>query len=96
MGFWEWSHEFNAPYIKYLNLQVVVKGHCVARGDASARLAFLTPLDEFFGVLIHRQPEEPTLLDFGLCAEYSVMASVRCCMAFLDDLYSFYCWHIPP
>ena len=95
MGFWEWSHEVNAPYIEYLNLKVVVQGHCIASGDAPMQLTFPTPPDEFFGVLVHRRPEEPTLPDLGLCAECSVMASVRCCMVFSYDLHPFYRWYAP-
>jgi hypothetical protein len=46
MGFWEWSHEVNAPDVKYLHLQVVMEGHCMASSNASLLLALLTPLDE--------------------------------------------------
>jgi hypothetical protein len=42
--------------------------------NATLQLAFLTPSDELLGVLIHRWLEEPALPDFGLCAEYSIMA----------------------
>ena len=85
MGLLKWSHEVNALDIEDLHLQVVVEGHCIASYDATLQLAFSTPLDEFYGVFIHRRSEESALLDFGLCAEYYVMASVWCCMAFLDD-----------
>jgi hypothetical protein len=40
------------------------------------QLAFLTPSDEFFGVFVHRRPEESALSDFGLSAECSIVASV--------------------
>ena len=86
MGLLKWSHEVNALDIEDLHLQVVVEGHCIASYNATLQLAFLAPSDELLGVFIHCWPEEPALLDFGLCAEYYVMASVWCCMAFLDDL----------
>ena len=76
MGFWEWSHEVNSSYIEYLYLQVVVQGHRVASGDAPMQLAFPTSSDEFFGVFVHHRLEETALPDLGLCAEYSVKASV--------------------
>jgi hypothetical protein len=96
MGLLEWPHEVNAPNIEDLYLQVVVEGHCIVSYNATLQLIFLTPLDELLGVFVHRWPEEPVLPDFGLHAEYSVMASVRRCMAFLDDLQSFYHWYISP
>jgi hypothetical protein len=96
MGFWKWSHEVNASHVKYLYFKVVVQGHCVASGDAPMQLTFLTPSDEFFGVFIHDRLEEPTLPDLGLCVEYSVMASIRCCMAFFYDLHPFCHWYTPP
>ena len=67
MGLLEQPHEVNAPNIEDLHLQVVVEGYCVASSDATLQLAFSTPLDEFLGVSIHRQPEESTLPDFVLC-----------------------------
>jgi hypothetical protein len=51
---------------------------------------------ELLGVFIHHWPEEPALPDFGLCAEYSVMASIRCCMASFNDLHPLRRWHTPP
>jgi hypothetical protein len=89
----KWSHEINAPDIKYLHLQVVVEGHCIASYNATLQLTFSTPSDELLGVFVHRRLEEPALPDFGLCAEYSVMASVQRCMASLDDLQSFRRWY---
>ena len=68
MGFWEWSHKVNAPYVEYLYLKVVMQGHYIVSGDAPMQLTFPTPLDEFFGVFVHHRPEEPALLDLGLCA----------------------------
>jgi len=56
IGLLEWPHEVNAPNIKYLHLQVVVVGHCVASSDATLQLAFSTPSDEFFGVFVYRWP----------------------------------------
>jgi hypothetical protein len=96
MGLLEWPHEVDAPDIEDLHLQVVVEGHCVASSDATLQLAFSTPLDEFLGVFVHCWLEEPALLYFGLCAEYSVMASVRCCMAFFNDVQSFCHWYTSP
>jgi hypothetical protein len=95
MGFWEWSHEVNAPYVEYLCLKVVVQGHCVASGDAPMLLTFLTPLNEFFGAFVHHRSEEPALQDLGSCVEYSVMASIRCCMAFFHDLHPICRWYTP-
>jgi hypothetical protein len=86
LGLLEWSQEVNAPHIKYFYLKVVVEGHCIASGDVSLKLALLTPSDELLGVLVHRRLEESTLPDLGLCAEYSVVASVRCRVVFLNDL----------
>ena len=77
MGLLEWPHEVNAQDIKYLHMQVVVEGHGIASSDATLQLTLLTPSNEFFGVFVHHWPEEPALLDFGLCAEYFVMSSVR-------------------
>jgi hypothetical protein len=73
-----------------------MEGHYIASYNATLQLAFLEPSDELLGVLVYRQPEEPALPDFGLCAEYSVIASVRCCVAFLDDLQSFCHWYTSP
>ena len=50
-------------------MQVVVEGHGIASSDATLQSTLLTPLNEFFGVFVHCWPEEPALLDFGLCAE---------------------------
>jgi hypothetical protein len=77
-------------------LKVVVEGHWIASCDVSLKLALPTPSDEFLGVLIHRRPEESTLPDFGLCAEYSVVAFVWCRVTFLDDLQFFYHRYTPP
>ena len=88
LGLLKWAHEVNAPHIKYFYLMVVVEGHCIARSDATLQLAFLTPLDEFFGVFVHRWPEEPGLPNFGLSAEYSIVASIRSFMELFDDLYT--------
>ena len=96
MGLLEWPHEVNAPYSEDLHLQVVVEGHCVASNDATLQLAFPTPSDEFFGVFIHHWLEESALLDFDLCEEYSIVASVWCCMEFFNDLKTFRCWYTPP
>ena len=85
------------PHISNISiLKVVVQGHCIARDDASLELALSTPLDELLAVLVHLWLEEPVLLDFGLCAEYSIMASVWCYMAFLDILQSFCHWYTSP
>jgi hypothetical protein len=91
LGLLERSHDVSAPHIKYFYSKVVVEGHCIASYDVYLKLALLTTPDEFLGVLIqHRlDSEESTLLDFGLCAEYSVVASVWCRVTFLDDLQSF-------
>ena len=35
LGLLEWSHEVNAPHIKYFYLKVVVEGHCIASSDVS-------------------------------------------------------------
>ena len=96
LGLLKRSHIVNAPDIEYLHLQVVVEGHCIASSDATLQLVFPTPLDEFFGVFIHRRPEESILPDFGLCAECPIMASVWCCMAFLNNLHAFHHRHAPP
>ena len=72
-----------------------MEGHCIARGDATLQLAFLTPLNEFFGVFVHCWPEESALLDFGLCAECSIVASMRGCMALSDDLDTLHRGHTP-
>lgn len=96
MGLLKWPHEVDAPNIKYLHLQVVVEWHGIASSDTSLQLTLLTPSNEVFGVIIHRCLEESALPDFGLCVEYSVMASIRCCMEFLNDLQAFYHWYTPP
>ena len=96
MGLLEWPHEVNALDIKDLHLQVIVEGHCIASSDATLQLAFSTPSDEFLGVFVHLRLDESTLPDFGLCAEYSIMASVRCYMALLDDLQAFHRWYTSP
>jgi hypothetical protein len=54
LGLLEWSHEVNAPHIKYFYLKIVVEGHCIVSCDVPLKLALSTPLDEFLGVLIHR------------------------------------------
>ena len=72
-----------------------MEGRCIARSDATLQLAFLTPSNEFFGVFVHRRPEESTLLDFGLSAECSIVAPVRGCMALFDDLYTLHRGHAP-
>jgi len=56
----------------------------------------LTPSDEFFSVFIHRGPEESALTDLCLCAKYSVMASIWCCMTSFYDLHPFCRWHASP
>jgi hypothetical protein len=96
LGPLERSHKVNAPHIKYFYLKVVMKRHCIASCDVSLKLALPTPPDEFLSVLIHRQLEESTLPDFGLGAEYSIVASVWCRVTFLDDLQSFYRRYTPP
>jgi hypothetical protein len=78
LGLLEWSHEVNAPHIKYFYLKVIVEGHCIASYDVSLKLALLTPSNEFLGVFIHDQPEESTLPDFGLCVKYFIVTSVWC------------------
>ena len=95
MGFWEWSHEVNAPYVEYLYLQVVVEGHCIAISDATLQLAFPTSSDEFFGVFVHRWPEESALPDFGLSAECSIVTSISGRMALFNDLYTLCHGHAP-
>jgi hypothetical protein len=95
LGHLEWSHEVNTPHIKYFYLKIVVEGHCIASYDVPLKLALLTPSNEFLSVLIHHRPEESTLLDLDLCAEYSVVASIWHRVTFLDDLQSFYCWYTP-
>ena len=90
MGLLEWPHEVNTQDIEYLHMQVVMEGHGIASSDATLELTLLTPSNEFFGVFVHRWPEEPALPDFGLCAEYSIMSSVRCCLAILDVPHSFH------
>ena len=70
--------------------------HCIASVDASLELALLTPSDELLSVLVHRCLEESALPDFGLCAEHSVMATVRSCMASFNDLQPLHCWHASP
>ena len=74
LGLLEGPHEVNAPHIKYFYLKVEVEGHCVASCDATLELALPTPPNEFFGVLVHCQPEETTLPDFV----NSIMTFVRC------------------
>jgi hypothetical protein len=96
LGPLEWSHEVNAPHIKYFYLKVIVEGHCVASGDASLKLALLAPLDELLGVLVHCWPEESTLPDFGLCAKYSIVASVRSRVTFFNNPHSFCRRYTPP
>jgi hypothetical protein len=96
LGLWEWSHEVNAPHIKYFYLKIVVEGHCISSCDVPLILALLTPPNEFFGVIIHRRSIESTLPDFGLCAEYSVMTSVWCRVTFLNDLPSINYWYASP
>ena len=96
LGLLKWPHEVNAPHIKYFYFKVVLYGHCIASSDASLKLALPTPPDELLGVLVHRWPEEPTLPDFCFCVEYSIMASIRCCMASFNDLYPSRCWHASP
>ena len=95
LGLLEWPHEVNAPHIKYFYLKIVVEGHCITRGDAFLYLAFSTPLYEFFGVFIHRWPEESALPDFGLSAECSIVAPIWGCMALFDDLYTLRRGHAP-
>jgi hypothetical protein len=95
LGTLEWPHEVNAPHIKYFYLKVVVEGHCIARHDAALQLTFLTPLDEFFGVFVHRWLEESALPEFGLSAGCSIVASVWSCMAFFNDLYPLCHRHAP-
>jgi len=74
------------------------------RSDATLQLAFPTPLDGFFGVFVHRWPDEPALPNLGLSVEYSVVglsveysvvASVWSCMALFDDLYTLHHRHAP-
>jgi hypothetical protein len=77
LGPLEWSHEVNAPHIKYFYLKVIVEGHCIASSDVSLKLALPAPPDELLGVLVHCWLEESTLPDFGLCVKYSIVASVR-------------------
>jgi hypothetical protein len=96
LGLLERSHKVNAPHIKYFYLKVVMKRHCIASCDVSLKLALSTPPDKFLSVLIHRRPEESTLPDFGLCVEYSVVASVWCRVTFIDDLQSFCHRYTPP
>jgi hypothetical protein len=74
MGLWEWSHEINAPHIKYFYLKVVVEGHCIPSCDVPLILALPAPPNEFFGVVIHGWPIESTLPYLGLCAKHSIMA----------------------
>jgi len=96
MGLLEWPHEVNTQDIEYLHMQVVMEGHGIASSDATLELTLLTPSNEFFGVFVHRWPEEPALLDFGLRVEYSAMAFVQRCMASLDDLQTFHHGYTSP
>jgi hypothetical protein len=96
MGFFEWPHENNAPYVEQFNLMVVCEWHCIASSDATLHLAFSTSSNELSGVFIHYWPEETTLPNLCLSLECPKVASVGCGVAFFDDLYPFCCWYTPP